>query len=443
MSEQDHYEEAQQRIAEAKASGATDLDLSHLSRLTDLPPEISALTALQSLELHFTQIKDITPLQSLYTLRSLGLVGAPVKDISPLRDLSGLQSLNLSATQVVDLRPIAFLAFDEAEGQFSYGLHFAVTPAANATPELAQLSEMKDDRDRTQKTLAYLRSLPPWPEPWDPDRKPENSNSVADNGPDTDKLASEIKRLQADLQNARLELETSEQAIKELDQTEQRLKEAFEAAKIRQESFEKTSQAAMERVKNDFEDRMAAAIAVFEENNATAAPVALWEEKQAEHKASETLAQVRFIRGLIVVIAVTVILLLSMNLMPEFFAQLLAPVTCDIKNPTAETCKGFSLKGMIAVASTLTVLTVILWFTRLQMKLYLAERHLGLDARERRAFAQTYVGMLKLGDTSEEAQQQRALVYTALFRPSSDGTVKEEGGLDPAITAAISKILSK
>lgn len=77
------------------------------------------------------------------------------------------------------------------------------------------------------------------------------------------------------------------------------------------------------------------------------------------------------------------------------------------------------------------------------MKLYLAERHMVLDARERRAFAQSYIGFLAEGDSSEEARQQRAFVYTALFRPSSDGTVKEDGGLDPAITAALSKLLSR
>lgn len=45
--------------------------------------------------------------------------------------------------------------------------------------------------------------------------------------------------------------------------------------------------------------------------------------------------------------------------------------------------------------------------------------------------------------TSEEAAQQRALVYGALFRPGSDGTVKDDGGLDPAISAAVSKLLSR
>lgn len=94
-------------------------------------------------------------------------------------------------------------------------------------------------------------------------------------------------------------------------------------------------------------------------------------------------------------------------------------------------------------AGVLTLFTLLLWFIRLQMKLYLAERHLALDAREREAFAQSYLGLVREGDVSEEAKEQSALVYAALFRPSSDGTVKDDGGMDPSIAAALSKFLMK
>ena len=92
----------------------------------------------------------------------------------------------------------------------------------------------------------------------------------------------------------------------------------------------------------------------------------------------------------------------------------------------------------------LTLLTLALWFARIQMKEYLSERHLALDARERRAFAQAYIGLINEGDSvTDEARDQRALVYAALFRPSSDGIIKEDSGIDPSLTAALSKLLSK
>ncbi|MDG1424260.1 MAG: hypothetical protein P8P89_02220, partial [Paracoccaceae bacterium] len=84
-----------------------------------------------------------------------------------------------------------------------------------------------------------------------------------------------------------------------------------------------------------------------------------------------------------------------------------------------------------------------LWYVRMQMKLFLSERHLALDARERTAFAQAYVGFLGDKDSSDEAAGQRSAVYAALFRPAPDGIIKEDGGLDPSIAAALSKFLSK
>ena len=127
---------------------------------------------------------------------------------------------------------------------------------------------------------------------------------------------------------------------------------------------------------------------------------------------------------------------------PDALITAFAPPGCDpIAKP--ELCSGFSFRGLLVTASALTFLTLCLWFVGLQMKEYLSERHLALDARERRAFAQAYVSLLGIDDASEEAREQRALVYAALFRPGSDGIVKEDGGIDPALTAAISKILSR
>ena len=109
-------------------------------------------------------------------------------------------------------------------------------------------------------------------------------------------------------------------------------------------------------------------------------------------------------------------------------------------NPAA--CGTFSIRSVLLSGAILTVLSVLLWFARIRMKIFLAERHLAHDARERRAFAEAYLGLLENGDTSDEAKEQRALVYAALFRPSTDGMVKDDGGIDPSISAAISKILA-
>ena len=54
-----------------------------------------------------------------------------------------------------------------------------------------------------------------------------------------------------------------------------------------------------------------------------------------------------------------------------------------------EACQGLSASGFAVLAVLLAFFTCLLWYVRLQMKLYLTEQHLALDAQERCAFAQS------------------------------------------------------
>lgn len=152
-------------------------DLSTLTRLTglkalwldetpvsDLSP-LATLTGLEMLSLTGTQVSDLTPLVDLKDLRFLTLDRTRVTDISPLATLRGLQHLNLSNSLVRDLRP--FLQVAKASVGQIESLTFADTPATRADITLQALSQLKDDKERAEKTLAYLATLPPWPEPLD------------------------------------------------------------------------------------------------------------------------------------------------------------------------------------------------------------------------------------------------------------------------------------
>ncbi|WP_316247455.1 DUF6161 domain-containing protein [Roseobacter fucihabitans] len=88
----------------------------------------------------------------------------------------------------------------------------------------------------------------------------------------------------------------------------------------------------------------------------------------------------------------------------------------------------------------LAVSTVWLWFLRLQMKVHLSERHLFLDARERKAFAETYLALLKGGDVTKDHE---AVILQSLFRPTQDGIIKDDGGIDVGIAGLLSRALNK
>ena len=80
----EQFATAQRRIQETRDSGATRLDLSDLSKLTQLPLDVADLIALQSLNLRNTQVSDLAPLAALTSLQSLVLSFNQVSDLAPL-----------------------------------------------------------------------------------------------------------------------------------------------------------------------------------------------------------------------------------------------------------------------------------------------------------------------------------------------------------------------
>lgn len=115
-----------------------------LAALDRIPSEIGRLNKLESLHLHDTQVADI----------------------APLAGMQALEWLELSDTQVADLRPVAEIdkLIDGAREWSFNGLHFRRIPATRLDPEgLGRLAEIEDNAERTEKTLAYLKSLDRWP----------------------------------------------------------------------------------------------------------------------------------------------------------------------------------------------------------------------------------------------------------------------------------------
>jgi len=184
-------EEAQRAYAFAlevlhneKRFGGGDLSLGE-DALTRIPPEISQLEQVWRLVLHGEGITNVSPLSSLVGLQRLSIHCPGVTDISPLVGLAALQVLSLNRTGATDLSPLAglhklrrlYLNFSKAAdlrpianlsnlaANSACGLWFRDTPAAAQDKELRRISLIEDDHDRTTQTLAYLRTLPPWPEP--------------------------------------------------------------------------------------------------------------------------------------------------------------------------------------------------------------------------------------------------------------------------------------
>ncbi|HEY1602357.1 MAG TPA: hypothetical protein VGG64_22335 [Pirellulales bacterium] len=72
-------------------------------------PEVAALTKLSGIGLHWTQIRDLSPLAKLTSLENITVDGGPVSNISPLAELTNLVGLDLNVSGVKDVSALAKL----------------------------------------------------------------------------------------------------------------------------------------------------------------------------------------------------------------------------------------------------------------------------------------------------------------------------------------------
>jgi hypothetical protein len=77
------------------------------------------------------------------------------------------------------------------------------------------------------------------------------------------------------------------------------------------------------------------------------------------------------------------------------------------------------------VAVLVLVSVFAIWAVRLIVRFFLSQVHLATDASERIVMVETYLALLE-GDRLS-TKEDRQLILQALFRPSADGIVKDEG----------------
>lgn len=150
----------------------------------------------------------------------------------------------------------------------------------------------------------------------------------------------------------------------------------------------------------------------YEEAMRLQAPVRYWTQKAKTHGKSEFWAIIRL----------CVYFPLALGLLGwaffEAFELLINgnPARPNVPLPAATY---LVVSGGLIVASTFAF-----WIGRLFTKLYLSEHHLRKDAHERAIMTTTYLALIRTGAASEN---ERTIILEALFRPSPDGIVKDEG----------------
>ncbi|MFG5383831.1 DUF6161 domain-containing protein [Yoonia sp. R2-816] len=258
-----------------------------------------------------------------------------------------------------------------------------------------------------------------------------------------EKAAAEVEREVAVVRQAAVEASASSERISQLeedlrlkaDNTSEELTRQFSSVHKRilkaYRSQAKLSKAAERNREEEFTGLQKA----FNLHLRIQRPVELWQERQDEHTQNARTAWLWFVcASLLLGLAAFLVAVVF----DDHIAKSFVPASCTIGFEPS--CDRLSPKGPLTISMILLVSTVWLWYLRFQMKIHLSERHLALDARERRAFAETYLSLLK-GD--QVTQEHESVVLQSLFRPTQDGIIKDEGGPDFGVASLLSKALDR
>lgn len=155
----------------------------------------------------------------------------------------------------------------------------------------------------------------------------------------------------------------------------------------------------------------------YDKHMALAAPVTYWESKQQKH------FKWMWMSG-------------SVSALGMLIAGWL--LHCELARVAAAastTTIGAQQTGVVAVLSALTtwrlgsfilLTTLAFWVLRLIVRIFLSNMHLENDAAERVTMAKTYLALIRDGKLSGDSENLKAIL-AALFRPTGDGIVKDEG----------------
>jgi Family of unknown function (DUF6161) len=81
--------------------------------------------------------------------------------------------------------------------------------------------------------------------------------------------------------------------------------------------------------------------------------------------------------------------------------------------------------------------TIAFWIARIMTRLFLSQNHLAIDAEERATMVETYLALINNGFAEKE---DRHIVLQSLFRPTSDGIVKDDAAPDLSPSSILARL---
>lgn len=193
----------------------------------------------------------------------------------------------------------------------------------------------------------------------------------------------------------------------------------------RQEEWEKE----LDKARKDLE----ALTETYDNHMKLAAPVSYWEKKRVKHR--------NWSLGFFIFIGIA--MLWFGNLLVAELESVGKAVEALKAIPAAKNAASSAAGSMIEFASTWKIGSFVLlatlgfWVIRILVRLFLSHIHLENDAAERVTMAQTFLALKR--DSSLSGTEHIGTILAALFRPTGDGIVKDEG-LPPTAMEWLTKL---
>jgi Family of unknown function (DUF6161) len=182
-------------------------------------------------------------------------------------------------------------------------------------------------------------------------------------------------------------------------------------------------------------DELLATRKTYEELMRLRAPADYWQSKSLDHHRSEEEYLNSTIKAAIVFVVLSVFL--PILFITNGYQWIVARV--GEGRISENIAASVSLASYVLLGLYVLLVTTGLWGLRVLVKLYLSEHHLRADATERLTMTMTYLALTEKGAATDV---DRTIILSALFRPSQDGVVKDEG-IDPSIPHLLSRALAR
>lgn len=249
-----------------------------------------------------------------------------------------------------------------------------------------------------------------------------------------------LKKLSADMTDALAEHKLVGQQNQEIFQNlttefSNALIDNGEKFKSVQTDRDRQWQEKLDEAKQDLE----ALTKTYDEHMALAAPVEYWDAKRKKHR--------NWSLGIFGVIALGMtyfgnLLVTELENVGKA-VSLIAVATPTSPTAAASTSAVSQVADIVAtgkVGSFILLATLGFWIIRILVRLFLSHIHLENDAAERVTMAKTYLALKR--DSALPSEDSIGTVLAALFRPTGDGIVKDEG-LPPTAMEWMTKLGGK